>query len=154
MYTTYNLFKFLHVVSVILWIGGLVAVSVLNARLARTADRTVLAAMARQSRFFGTLVVAPAAGVTLITGIVMMAVSGMTSPPLWMIWGFAAILLSVVFGATFLRRAGTELSERVATTERDDPHLLSLQRRLATLNTMNLLLLLSAVWAMVFKPTL
>jgi hypothetical protein len=41
-----------------------------------------------------------------------------------------------------------------ATAEPGDPHLSALQRRLATLNTINVLLLLSAVGAMVFKPTL
>ena len=35
MFTVYNIALFLHVAAVIIWIGGLVAVSILNARLAR-----------------------------------------------------------------------------------------------------------------------
>lgn len=153
MYMTYTLFKLLHIVAAIIWVGGLAAVGLINARLARGEDRSTLAAMARQSRFFGTAVVAPAAFITLIAGIGMVAVSGLGAP-LWIIWGFAAIVLSIALGATFLRRTGTALSECLQTAGVDDSRTKSLQRRLATLSIINLLLLFSAVGAMVFKPTL
>ncbi len=149
----YNLFKFLHIVGAIVWIGGAITAAIINARVAREKDRTVLAAVARQSRFHGMVVLGPAAGLTLIAGIVMIAVSGL-GVPFWIIWGFAMIIVSVALGATVIRRAGEELSEVAATAEPGAPHLIALQRRLATLNIINVLLLLSAVWAMVFKPTL
>lgn len=153
MYTTYNLFKFLHIVAAIIWIGGVIAISILNMRLARADDRTGMAAMARQGRFFGSRVAGPAAGITLIAGMVMVAVSGIGFP-FWITWGFIAILLSFALGTTFLRRAGAALSEQLGTGKPVDLRLLSLQRRLAILSTINVLLLLSAVWAMVFKPML
>jgi uncharacterized membrane protein len=153
MFTVYNLFKFLHIVGAIVWIGGVLTVSIITARVARENDRTVLAAMARQSSRLGTTIIGPAAGLTLIAGIVMIAVSGLGAP-LWVIWGFAAIIVSVALGATLIRRAGDELSKLAATAEPGDPRLSALQQRLATLNTINILLLLSAVGAMVFKPTL
>ena len=153
MFTVYNLFKFLHIIGAIVWIGGVITAAIINARVAREKDQTVLAAVARQSRFHGVAVIGPAAGLTLIAGIVMIAVSGL-GVPLWVIWGFAAIIVSVALGATLIRRAGEELSEVAATAEPGDPRQSALQRRLATLNTINVLLLLSAVWAMVFKPTL
>jgi uncharacterized membrane protein len=153
MDTVYNLFKFLHIVSAIVWIGGVVTVSIITARVAREKDGTVLAALARESRFYGTAVIGPAVGLTLIAGIVMIAVSGL-GVPLWVIWGFAAMIVSMALGATLIRRAGEELSQLAATAESGDPRLGALQRRLATLNIINVLLLLSAVWAMVYKPTL
>jgi hypothetical protein len=129
-----------------------VAVSVLNARIAREKDRSMLAVMAGQSRFYGAAVIGPAAGVALIAGIVMVAVSGL-GMPLWVIWGFAAIILSRALGATFIRRAADELMKLAPAAEQGNP-LLPVLQRLATLNIINLLLLLSAVWVMVFKPTL
>ncbi len=152
MTTFYTLFKFLHIVGAIVWIGGVVSVSIISARVAREQDGAVLAAMARQSRFYGMAVVGPAAGLTLIAGIVMIAVSGLGAP-LWVIWGFATIIVLVALGATLIRRAGEELSNVAATAAPGNPRQLALQRRLATLNIINVLLLLSAVWAMVFKPT-
>jgi uncharacterized membrane protein len=149
----YDLFKFLHIIAAIVWIGGVITAGIINALVAREKDRNVLAALARQSRLHGMVVLGPAAGLTLIAGIVMIAVSGL-GVPLWIIWGFGAIILSVALGATLIRRAGEEISEMAARAEPGDPRLLALQRRLVTLNIINVLLLVSAVWAMVFKPTL
>ena len=149
----YMLFKFLHIVGAIIWIGGVIAVSVINARIAREKEGAALAALARQSRFFCTAGIGPAAGLTLLAGIVMIATSGLGAP-LWVIWGFAAILVSMGLGATLIRRSGEELSQVAATANSGDPQVLTLQQRLTTLNIANVLVLLSAVWAMVFKPVL
>jgi hypothetical protein len=109
--------------------------------------------MARQSIFHGMVVLGPAAGLTLIAGIVMIAVSGL-GLPLWVIWGFGAIIMSVALGATLIRRANQELGEVAAAAEAGQARLRGLQRRLLTLNIINVLVLLSAVAAMVFKPAL
>jgi len=153
MDAVYNLFKFLHIVAAIVWIGGVITAAIINALVAREKDRTALAAVARQSRVHGIVVLGPAAGVTLIAGIVMIAISGLGAP-LWVIWGFAAIIVSMALGATLIRRAGEEVSEMAARVEPGDARLSALQQRLVMLNIINVLLLLSAVWVMVFKPTL
>ena len=49
MHISYNLLKFIHVAAVIIWVGGLVALSVVNVRLARAGDRAVLASLAQQT---------------------------------------------------------------------------------------------------------
>lgn len=112
MNVVYTLSKFVHVSAVIVWLGGQVAIAVINARLARTHDPTQMAPLTRASRFFGTAIAGPAAGLTLIAGIVMMATAQLSFADLWIAWG------------------------------------------LRTLGVVNLLILFSAVWAMVFKPTL
>jgi uncharacterized membrane protein len=153
MDTVYNLFKFLHIVGATVWIGGVITAAIITARVAREKNQMALAAVARQTRFHGMAVIGPSVGLTLIAGIVMIAVSGL-GVPLWVIWGFASMIVSMALGATLIRRAGEEVSELAATAESDDPRLRGLQQRLQTLNIINVLLLLSAVWAMVFKPTL
>jgi uncharacterized membrane protein len=154
VFTVYNLFEFLHIAAVIVWIGGIVTLSIINARLAREQDRAALVALSRQSGFYGRAILGPAAGITLITGIVMVVVLGLGFGSLWIIWGLVGIFGSLVLGAALIRRATVELSELAPTAAPNDPRVIALQRRLATLNTINLLLLLSVVWAMVFKPTL
>lgn len=153
MDTAYTLSKFLHIVGAIIWIGGVTAVFVINARLAREQDYSTLAAMTRQSRFFGAAIVGPAALITLIAGIVMVAVSGLGAP-LWVVWGFAAIVLSIALGASFIRITYGKLEALTGTPSPDAARVFALQGRLGVLNGINLLLLLSTVWAMVFKPTL
>lgn len=153
MSTLYTLVKFLHIVGAIGWIGGVVTFSIISAQLAREKDQAALAAMTRLMRLNGMVVIGPASGLTLLAGIVMIAVSGL-GVPLWVIWGFGAIIVSVALGASLIRRTNEEVRAVAATAQPDNERLSGLQRRLMTLNTINVLVLLSAVWAMVFKPGL
>lgn len=155
MFSIYTLFKFLHIAGAIVWIGASFALTVLNARIARAKDRQALVALSHHGDFFGRAVIAPAAGITFVAGIVMIARAGIPFSTLWIAWGLVGIFVSwFVFGAILLRKTNQELNALAPTAALDDPRLTGLQQRLAILNTINLLLLLSVVWAMVFKPTL
>lgn len=154
MYAVFNLFKFLHVAGAIIWIGGACALAILNARLTNAKDRPAAALLAQQAAVFGQTVLGPAAGVTLVAGIVSAYLVGIDFRSLWILWGFAGILGSMVLGAFFIRKANVELSSLAANPASDPSHLLSARRRLSNLNVINLMLLLSVVAAMVFKPVL
>jgi len=154
---TYNLFKFLHVAGVIVWLGSGLTLTLLNVRLAReSADGAGAGAatLARATTAFGRTVAGPAAGLTLIAGIVTAVVGGLDMGALWITWGFAAILISMALGMTALRRTTTSLEAALAGPETAPERARTLRSRLTTLNLINLLVLLSAVAAMVFKPTL
>lgn len=151
MDTLYTLFKFLHVVAVIVWLGGVATLSLVHLRLLAGQDRRDLLPTLRLGLFLGRGVIGPAALLTLIAGIVMLANAGISFATLWVAWGFGGIALSIAFGATLIRRATEHLEQ--ATTA-GAPAIAPLQRRLVTYSFVNLALLLSAVWAMVAKPTL
>lgn len=153
MDSLYTIFVFVHVTAVIVWIGGLVTLAVLNARLARGADPAALATLAGFSRFIGTRILGPAAGVTLIAGAASVFAAGI-GMPFWVVWGLGAMVLSGALGGTMLRSTALELDQRITTGQTSDAALLPLQRRLSGLHAINAVLLLSAVWAMVAKPTL
>ncbi|HET7306932.1 MAG TPA: hypothetical protein VFK24_03825 [Gammaproteobacteria bacterium] len=146
----YNLFLFVHIAAVIIWIGGAFALVVLNGRIADEPDPAAAAVLSRQAAFFGRTVFGPAVVTTLAAGIVMIAVSGMGTP-LWVIWGVAGLIASSLIGAIPLRRTGQALA---ALHGKGGTRWLALRRRLTLLSTVNLLLLLSVIWAMVFKPVL
>lgn len=154
MYTLYTLAKFLHIAAVIIWIGGLATLSFLNLRLTRTRNLTLLAALSREGSFYGRAVIAPAAILTLLAGIVTAARMGVGFSTLWITWGFVTIFLSLALGASFIRVTYAKLEELAGTPNPDAARVLTLQGRLGVLNGVNLFLLLSAVWTMVFKPTL
>jgi len=141
----YDLFKFIHVAAVIVWVGGVVTIFVLNARVTRAGEPQAQAALAGQSRAFGQTVMGPAAGVTLVAGIITMLVGGISLATVWILWGLASVAASLLLGATVIRRT----TERLASGSGDRR---PLQRRLARLNLANLVILFSAVAAMVFKP--
>jgi uncharacterized membrane protein len=148
----YTWVKFLHVVSAIVWVGGVIALSVLNARLARSRDANALAALSRVGGFYGQAVIGPAAALTLLAGIGTAVSGGFPMNSFWIIWGFAAILISVALGATLIRITTQQIGKLA--TGGDGPQIAALQGRLALLNGINILLLLSTVWAMIAKPAL
>ncbi len=69
MFSIYTLFKFIHVAAVIIWIGGVFALTVINARLAGEKEQVALLSLSRLSNFYGKVVIGPAAIITLIAGI-------------------------------------------------------------------------------------
>ena len=154
MFTIYTLFKFLHVAAVIVWVGGLVTISLITARLGREQDRAAMAAMSRQSAFFGQTIIGPSAGITLVAGIVMVIDAGIGFDTLWVAWGLVGVIVSMGLGSTVIRRAGEQLSELAPTAEPNDARVIALQNRLRVTSLFNMLLLVSVVAMMVFKPTL
>jgi uncharacterized membrane protein len=146
----YNLLKFLHIVGVIAWIGATVTIGVLNARFARHEERAARLAMVRQTPAAAAFIMMPGGVLALVAGIGM-TITARTGMPLWIDWGVLALVVSAVLGATVLRRTGEALAARIAAGVNDTR---ALERRLALWSSFNLLLLLSAAWAMVFKPAL
>jgi uncharacterized membrane protein len=144
-----NLFKFLHVLGVIVWVGGVFTVNVLQVLVGRGSDRAPQASLLRLSDLYGRAVIAPATALTL-TGVVRVEQIGVGYGTFWVAWGIAAIVLSIALGATMIRATNAALRRLAA----DDPQWPVLLRRAAILYAVNLLLLLSALWAMEFKPTL
>jgi uncharacterized membrane protein len=155
VYTVENLFHFLHQLTAIIWLGGVLALNIVQVRLGRARDRAALGPLLRLTDLYGRAVVAPAAVVNLLTGIVLIAqLDDVGWSDLWVVWGLTGVVLSVALGATLIRVTNAELRQLTANAALDNPQWDTRQRRVATLYAINLLLLLSVVWAMVFKPTL
>jgi putative copper export protein len=154
MYTMENLFKFLHILSVIVWVGGVLTVNILQLLTGRGRDRAAQASLLRLSDLYGRAVISAAAAATLLTGVVRVEQLNVGYGTLWVAWGLAAVALSLALGASLIRVTNAELRQVAADAGPDDPRWPPLQRRALVLFVVNLLLLLSAVWAMEFKPTL
>jgi putative copper export protein len=152
MFTWYMLVKFLHVAAASVWLGGVVAMTVMNGRMARESDPGALRLFSRQSAFLGSRVMGPAAAVTLFAGLALMGMTGGLT--FWMAWGLAGVAGSIVLGATLLRQAGAELSALSNETSPDGGRVRVVRRKLAAAGAVNILILLSTVGVMVFKPTL
>lgn len=152
MATAYLLVKFLHILAAIAWLGGTLSFMVIVAHLAREANPTVLGTVARLIRFYGGVVIVPAAALQLLTGLVMSFRFGLGFP-LWILWGLAAVTVVVALVQIALLPTIAAVINTPATTTADDPRLTSLRRRLVMVYGMIVLVLLSAEWAMVFKPT-
>jgi uncharacterized membrane protein len=149
---TYAILKLLHVVAVIVWLGGALTANVLTWRVAKAGDRQTLATLFGHTALLGRGLIGPAALVTLITGIAMVVTARLDFAALWIQWGFAGVVIHFLFGPLLLRRAGIELQQAAA--GQDDSRLATARRRVGRLAAIYLALLLSVVGAMVIKPTL
>jgi len=154
METFYLLLKFVHVAAVIVWVGGVVALVVLNALLSRAGDAAVIAALGQQSEAFGRTVIGPAMGVALLAGLWMAGQFHIPFTSLWIVWGLVGFVAFIVLGVIAMGRVGVELASVARTAGADASRVAALRQRLSLLSALTLLLLASVVWAMVFKPTL
>ena len=153
MFSLYNSLKFIHVCAVIVWVGGALTLVVVNARLAREREGVALQALSRQAEFLGRSLLGPGALITLLAGGTLVWQMGI-GMPLWVIWGLAGFVGSMAIGAGLMQRAGRELAKLSVSGQPDPARMESIRRRMSTLGIVNILVLLSTVWAMVFKPTL
>jgi len=147
----YLLLKSLHIVSVAIWVGGLTALLVLGLWLARRPLDALPSALLPAGRWFGERVLVPAGVLGLLTGIGLARLSDGGLQP-WMLWGLVALLAVATLDAVPLQRTLRRLNDRLARPRHIGWQGRGLLLRANALIAVDLVLLLSAVAAMVFKP--
>ena len=150
----YNILKFVHVLSVIAWIGGVACLSVLVWRVRRERNRTILVALLRQSTAYGQVVAGPGSGLVLLSGLGMVGMAGIGFGTFWVLWGFAGILLHFLVGAVLIRKRTMELATLASAEGGDEQALAEASGKLWRVQLIYLAIMASAVGAMVLKPTL
>lgn len=148
----YEFFKFLHIAAAIVWLGAGVTFQVMNARVAAQKDPAALAVLSAQGEWFGRVFFSTASIVTLIAGVITVMLGPWSFASFWVSYGFLGIIASIVLGAVLVRRATEELNEVAVTDGGSSPRAEVLQRRLATLGVLDLVILFSVVAVMVYKP--
>ena len=154
MLNAYGILKFLHVLSVVVWVGGIAALSVVAWRLRSERNREVLAALLRQASFFGQRVAGPASFIVLLTGPMMVGMAHIGFGTFWVLWGFAGLTAHFWIGATALRRRNNALLQLASASSGDEAALLAAARRLWSTQLIYLAIMAAVVAAMVLKPTL
>jgi uncharacterized membrane protein len=153
MDTLYLLLKFVHVAAIIVWVGGIFALSLLNARAAGSGNAVTQVEMGRLSEYFGRVAIGPAMIVAVLAGIATAWRIGFPFSSLWIVWGLVGFVLSgALIG--FIGRTAREFGALPAGAGQAAAQAESIRGRLLTLNALNILILASVVWAMIFKPTL
>ena len=149
---TYVVLKLLHLLAVVVWIGGVTALSVVTGRLIVARDRATLGALFPHSMAYGQRMAGPSSILVLITGVWMMIAGKITPHAFWIIWGFLGIIVHFVFGATIMRKRGMAFAKLVSTPGSDE-ELAAAGARLRIANLIYLLIMISVIGAMVLKPT-
>lgn len=147
----YTTLKFVHVIAAIVWVGGAVTLTMLSMQLSRARDGQGQSALGQIARSYGMRVLGPAAGLTLLAGIGTTVFAGFKMNSLWIIWAFVVILLSTVGRMTLMRAMGQRIGVLMASGDAQARS--TVQNRMLLLDVVNVLLLISVVWAMIAKPT-
>jgi uncharacterized membrane protein len=149
----YGVLKLLHVLSVIVWVGGVTGLSLVTWRLRTERNREVLAGLLRQGPSFGQRVAGPASIIVLLTGPAMVGMAHIGFGTFWVLWGFAGLTVHFWFGATVLRKRGMALAKIASAPAADDAALLAASRSLWSAQLIYIATLVAVVAAMVLKPT-
>lgn len=149
----YNVLKFIHVTSIAVWLGALVTLLLLNRFFTSAGDHATVQAIGRQGARFSTRLFLPAVLVTLVTGIGMVQVNDMGFGAPWIVFGIVGLVASMVIGGALTGGTARKLGARIAAGDIDPSGIAAMQRRMLMYSIINILLLLSIIWAMVAKPS-
>lgn len=145
----------MHITAAVIWVGGGVMLSIIGARARRTGDIALLGDFARTLSYVGLRVFTPAVIVVLITGVwLVLAEQSGDFSRLWVVLALVAFAAAFLIGAMFLSRTAIRL-ERVATGP--SPDLQSARDALGAWligYAAVVVILVFAIWDMVFKPRL
>jgi uncharacterized membrane protein len=153
--TSYELFKFLHVVGAIVWLGSGIGLLMLNQQFIRARDHQGLLAIGHRTEALGTKLFAPASLVTVGAGVVMVATTdSLGFGDLWILIGFAGLVLSGVAQMAVAAPAYARFQALVEEYGPESEDVAGAARGLRLGNVLDIGVLLVVVWAMVAKPTL
>lgn len=142
--------KFVHVLAAITWVGGSILIQVYGARLSRGGNDDRVR-FAKDTLVAGN-VFASAAIIALATGLwLVLRVDAWGFDQAWISVGFVGILVGAVLGTAFY---GPQTKALIAELEGGSAAAERRSRRIAMVSTLDTLLLVVVVWAMVFKPGL
>jgi uncharacterized membrane protein len=144
---------FLHVVSAMVWVGGGVILSLIAIRTRRSSDQRAMGEFARTLPYVGLRVLMPAVIILPVTGVWMvLADSEFSFSQLWVRLGLGLFALAFLVGAVYLSRVGIQLDREARRDSGGSSSLPRLLDRWLVGYGAVLVVLLVAVWDMVFKP--
>jgi hypothetical protein len=148
----YTIFKFLHVASAVIWIGGAFVMIMLGAKAMRSKSDTELVGVVLQVAWAGERIYVPASISTLIFGLIT-AWLGSWFGTLWAILGLVGIAITIGLGILVLTPRAKAV-EAGLKSGGITPAVLATSREILTIAKFDAVLLFSIIADMVLKPSL
>jgi hypothetical protein len=149
----YAVLKYIHVLSVVVWIGGLTGLSIATWGIVKARDRAMLTALVTQTNVYVQRVAGPAAGFALLSGLAMVWLGRIGFNTFWVWFGYAGVLVQVVVGGFLVRKRALELVTLLSAPSGDDAVVAGAARRLRNIQMTYLILFAIVIAGMVIKPT-
>lgn len=148
----YDVLKFVHVYSVVAWVGGGALLNILGARLSRAGTSQQLADFGAQVEWVGLRVFTPLSVIALIFGIIMALNDRWDFGQMWIQLGLGGWFLSFLLGAGFLGPQSGKLGRLIREQGADHPEVRPRLTRILTVARLDMLLMLLIVADMTLKP--
>ncbi|MGE0228983.1 MAG: DUF2269 family protein [Dehalococcoidia bacterium] len=149
---SYDLLLFLHVYSVVLWVGGGALLNVLGARITRAGTAQQVAEFGAQVEWVGLRIFTPLSVLALIVGVLMALDDRWDFGATWIQLGLGGWVLSFLLGAGFLGPQSGKLGRLIREHGSDHPEVRPRLQRLLLVARLDTLLLLLVVADMTIKP--
>lgn len=150
--TLIELLTVVHISAAIVWLGGSFMLWILFQRSQKSRDEATVVGLASSAEFIGKAVFNPAGIITLAAGIWLVAEIGYSFSETWISIGFLGIILGAGLGIAFYPRALRRVKEGIEAEGLTGNDTLAALRTLRVVSTLEWILLLVVVWAMVVKP--
>jgi uncharacterized membrane protein len=148
----YALFRVVHVVLAVFWVGGGLLLTVLGLRAERSTDPMEMATLARQAAFAGERFFAPAGLVVLLMGIAMMINTNWGWGKFWIVVGLIGYAATFVTGIAFLSPLAKKIDQLLTEKGPTAPETQAAIQRILLIARVDIGVLLLVVADMVTKP--
>jgi uncharacterized membrane protein len=148
----YAVFKTVHVLLAVVWIGGGALITILAIRAQRTSDTRELLTIARQAAFAGEKIFAPAGLVVFLMGIAMMLNTNWGWGKFWVTAGLVGYALTFVTGLAVLSPMAKKIGVSAEQNGPDHPETIALINRIILIARVDVCILLLVIVDMVTKP--
>lgn len=147
----YELYLSIHLLAIVIWLGGGLTVNILLTRIFNTGDMNAYATAAVNVGWIGQRLYTGASVVALVTGLLLTSELDVNVYEPWVLFGLLVLIASAVVGATVLGPTAEKTGELLASAA--GPEAVREQfTKLVTINRVELLLLFLVVVDMAVKP--
>ncbi len=148
----YLVFKSIHVLAAIIWLGGGAMITVLAWNAQRTRDHGQLLQIGKQAEWLSMRVFVPASLVLVAMGFVLMHKGDFAYGSFWALFGLIAWGVSFVVGAAFLGPESGKLARLIETKGPEDPAVIVRLNRIISVARTDVVLIVLVAIDMVAKP--
>ena len=151
----FGVLKFIHILAAATWVGTAIEQQVVQARAMATRDRERILRAAEEAEWLGNRVFAPAAGIAVLFGILMVIQSpAYNFSDTWIIIGIALFVVTSITGAAYLTPESKRIKDLIAERGLEDAEVTSRVKRIMAISRVDLVVLILIVADMVLKPGL
>ena len=148
----YALFKLVHVVGAVVWVGGGLTLTILAMRAERSSDPGEMATIARQAAFTGERVFAPVGLIVFLAGIGMVINLHWGWGTTWIVIGLVGYAITFLTGLLVLGPQAKRIGQLLETKGAEAAETQAAIQRILLLARIDMGVLLLVVADMVLKP--